>query len=58
MFSDQTPGCSKSGIFKAFSEHVMGRLGIIQEKNLQVLSRTIFAQWTSGVHPPQQIPGF
>lgn len=38
MFSYQTPGCSKSGLFKAFSEFVMGRLGIIQEKHLQVLS--------------------
>ena len=37
MLSNQTPGCSKSGLFKAFSEHVMSRLGIVQEKFLQVL---------------------
>lgn len=36
-----TPGCSKSGLFKAFSEHVMGRLGIIQERNLQNSSEPI-----------------
>ncbi|KAL9989375.1 hypothetical protein ACROYT_G003919 [Oculina patagonica] len=36
-----TPGCSKSGLFKAFSEHVMSSLGIIQEKNLQNSSEPI-----------------
>ena len=34
--SFQINGCSKSGLFKAFSEHLMNRLGIMQEKNLQV----------------------
>lgn len=58
MFPYQTPGCSKSGLFKAFSEYVMGRLGIIQEKKLQVLSRTFFVQWISGDSPLQKIPGF
>lgn len=34
-------GCSKSGLFKAFSEHLMNRLGIMQEKNLQNSSEPI-----------------
>ncbi|RMX60630.1 hypothetical protein pdam_00013756 [Pocillopora damicornis] len=38
-----TPGCSKSGLFKAFSEHVMGRLGIIQERNFQPTGNTFLS---------------
>ena len=55
MFSYQTPGCSKSGLFKAFSEYVMGRLGIIQEKDLQVLNKSFFAQWIPGDNPLQKL---
>ena len=36
VFFNQVPGCSKSGLFKAFSEYVMRQLDIVQEKNLQV----------------------
>ena len=32
----QTPGCAKSGLFKAFSDHVLTRLGVEQERNLEV----------------------
>lgn len=33
---NQIPGCSKSGLFKAFSEYVIGQLGIVQKKTLLV----------------------
>ena len=40
----QIPGCSKSGLFKAFSEYVIGQFGIEQKRNLKVHKCTAMRQ--------------
>lgn len=34
----QIPGCSNSGLFKAFSDYLLGKLKIIQERDIKKVS--------------------